>query len=127
MSAIALLDDLLPCERGVWEALAAGDAGADEAALAVDFPGVYPDRFAGREGHIASLHGGPSVARFALSELRVLELGPAHALLAYRAVCCRTGSGQTGTMSGSRVWRRCDAGWENVFSQVTPVSGQPVQ
>ncbi len=41
------------CERAVWQALADGDAAADRAALAADFPGVYPDGFAGRPWRIS--------------------------------------------------------------------------
>ncbi len=124
MTAPALLDALLALETSVWQALVAGDAAADRALLAADFLGVYPDGFAGREAHVAQLSGGPTVARFRLSEARALPLGEGHALLAYRADYRRTGRSDDEAMYVSSVWRRGPEGWRNVFSQDTPADGR---
>lgn len=123
---MALVDTLLACEKAVWEALVAGDAEADGRALAAEFLGVYPDGFAGRAAHVRQLAGGPTVARYTLSEARVLALGPDHALLAYRAEYARAGGDAVEAMYVSSVWRRRDGGWENVFSQDTPATGHAV-
>ncbi|MCB6179175.1 nuclear transport factor 2 family protein [Rhodobacter sp. Har01] len=112
------------CERGVWLALVAGDAKADRAALAADFLGLYPDGFGDRAAHVGQLAGGPTVARFALSDVRVRALGPDHVLIAYHARYLRTGAGRKDEeMFVSSIWRRAGSGWENLFSQDTPVTG----
>lgn len=122
----ALLDDLLACETGVWEALVKGDAGADAAALAADFLGVYPDGFAGKDAHSGQLSEGPTVVRYELSDARVMVLGSDHALLAYHARYLRVGQDEMEEMYVSSIWRRSGAGWVNVFSQDTPATGIPV-
>ncbi len=119
----ALLDELLACETRVWEALVTGDAGADAAALSVDFLGVYPDGFAAKESHTGQLSDGPTVLRYHLSEAQVKPLGPDHALLAYRAAYTRVGHENSEEMFVSSIWRRKGAGWINVFSQDTPATG----
>ncbi len=122
----ACVAELLECETAVWQALVAGDAGADRALLATEFLGVYPDGFAGRDAHVAQLGHGPTVERFALSDARVLPLGGTHALLAYRADYRRVGREVDEAMYVSSVWRRTAAGWINVFSQDTPADGPGV-
>jgi len=122
----ALLAELVACETRVWQALVAGDAGADRAALAPGFLGVYPDGFSGREAHVAQLLRGPTVARFTLSEAQAMPLGEAHGLLAYRADYRRTGRMVDEAMYVSSVWRRAGAGWVNVFSQDTPATALTV-
>lgn len=121
-----LLDELLACETRVWEALVAGDCEADAAALAVDFLGVYPDGSAGRDAHSGQVSQGPTVARYRLSEARLLPLCPDHALLAYRATYLRVGRAAEEEMFVSSIWRREGTGWVNVFSQDTPATGIPV-
>lgn len=122
----ACLAEVLACETVVWRALVAGDASADRRALAPDFLGVYPDGFSGREAHVAQLGAGPTVARFTLSQERLLPLGEDHALLAYRADYRRVGRSEDEAMYVSSVWRRKSRGWVNVFSQDTPADGQGV-
>jgi len=122
----ALMDALIACETAVWEALVAGDAAADAAALSDDFLGVYPDGFAGREAHLAQVSDGPTVARYHLSDARVMQLGPDHALLAYRASYSRVGRDASEEMFVSSIWQRSESGWKNIFSQDTPATGQPV-
>jgi len=126
MAEDSLLRELLACETSIWEALVAGDAAADARALAPAFLGVYPDGFAGRDSHAGQLVSGPTVARYALSDARVLPLGPDCALLAYLASYTRPGRSEGEAMYVSSIWRRRGDGWENLFSQDTPATGQPV-
>lgn len=126
MTDDALLRALLDCERAVWEALVAGDVAADAAALSLDFLGVYPDGFGDKDSHTAQLVAGPTVVRFRLSDARVLPLGRDHALLAYRANYVRVGRSEDEEMFVSSIWRRRGDGWENLFSQDTPATGQAV-
>lgn len=126
MQQDALMKALIACETAVWDALVAGDATADTAALSAGFLGVYPDGFAGRDEHAAQLSDGPTVARYHLSDARVMPLGADHALLAYHARYLRVGRDTSEEMFVSSIWQRCDDGWKNVFSQDTPATGQPV-
>lgn len=121
-----LMKALVGCETAVWEALVAGDAVADAAALSADFLGVYPDGFAGKDSHLAQLANGPTVARYQLSDIRVMPLGSDHALLAYRATYQRVGQNAWEAMFVSSIWQRQGAGWTNIFSQDTPATGQAV-
>jgi len=116
-----VLDELLTAETAVWQALVAGDAAADAAALAPGFLGVYPTGFAGRDDHVGQLAGGPTVAAFLLDDPRVLAPAPDLALLAYRATFRRPGSTAQETMFVSSLWQRQGGGWINLFSQDTPV------
>lgn len=115
------LDDILACEEAVWQALVDGDAEADKALLLPEFVGVYPTGFAGRGDHADQLAGGPSVDRYALSEARLLVLGPDFRLLCYRADYQRVNETQPEAMYVSSVWQRVGADWKNLFSQDTPV------
>ncbi|MCB1396067.1 MAG: nuclear transport factor 2 family protein [Rhodobacter sp.] len=121
----SLLTALLECETRVWEALVAGDAAADAAALAEGFLGVYPDGFSGKAAHIAQLAAGPTVTRYRLDQARVLALTGDLAMLVYRAEYLRVGHEAAEVMYVSSLWRRRGAGWENLFSQDTP-AGQGV-
>lgn len=116
------LEPVLASERAVWDALVAGDAATDAALLAPEFLGVYPTGFAGRADHVAQLAVGPTVAAYALSDVRLVPLGPDHALLAYRADYTRAGGAGPEAMFVSSIWRRLGPGWINIFSQDTPVS-----
>lgn len=114
-----LLNDLLTCERRVWDALVAGDPDADGRELTPDFLGVYPSGFSDRAGHIDQLRNGPTVIRYALSQATVMRLAPGLALLAYRADLTRPGR-PVEAMYISSIWRRQGDGWVNLFSQDTP-------
>jgi hypothetical protein len=113
-------------ERAVWQALITGDAAGDAALLSDDFLGVYPDGFAGREAHAAQLASGPSISSYRLSDEHLRALGTDHVLYAYRAEYRRAGSAMDEVMLVSSIWQRCGAGWVNIFSQDTPLSGVAV-
>lgn len=115
-----LLNELLEQERRVWAALVAGDAAADQALLAPDFLGLYPDGYAGRADHAGQLAAGPTVADYRLEEARALSLAEGLGLLCYRAEYTRPGSDTVERMWVSSLWRRDRAGWVNLFSQDTP-------
>lgn len=116
------LDELVDLETAVWEALVAGDAGADVASLTDDFLGVYPTGLAGRDDHGEQLADGPTVASFEIVEPRMLPIDDDHALLVYRADYRRPGVTGTGeSMYVSSLWERRDGRWLNSFSQDTPV------
>lgn len=119
-----LLAELTACETGVWDALVAGDMAADAAALDDGFLGVYPDGFSGKAAHAEQLAGGPTVVRYQLSDLRVMPLGPDHAVLCYLANYLRPGQSEPDAMYVSSIWKRLGAGWINVFSQDTPATGE---
>jgi hypothetical protein len=114
------LDALITLERKVWDALAAGDAMADERLLSDDFLGVYPTGFAGRGDHAGALADGPTVESYAIEEARAMHLGDEVALLAYRAVYHRPGEPTEHEMYITSVWQRRAGAWVNVFSQDTP-------
>jgi hypothetical protein len=116
-------EEIRAAERAVWEALRTGDAGADAALLAEDFLGSYPDGFAGRAEHAGQLSSGPSIAHWSMSEEHVRPLGPGHVLYAYRADFTRHGAAESEAMLVSSIWARRGAGWVNVFSQDTPLTG----
>ncbi|RMA42395.1 nuclear transport factor 2 family protein [Rhodophyticola porphyridii] len=118
---MAMDDEIRTAERAVWEALKAGDAGADAASLAADFLGVYPSGFADRDAHAGQLADGPTVAAYRIGEEHLMPLGPDHMLYAYRADFQRPAGGWE-AMLVSSVWRREGAGWINVFSQDTPLA-----
>lgn len=122
---MGLAAEIEACERAVWQALLSGDAAADGALLSENFLGVYPDGFAGRADHAAQLEAGPSVADYRLSDLKILPLGPDHALIAYRADYRRFAEGAVEAMYVSSIWQWAPGGWRNIFSQDTPATGQP--
>ena len=118
----ARLEELLDLESQVWRALVAGDRDADERLLSADFIGVYPTGFANRAEHVAQLDGGATMAEFALSAARTMELSESLVLLAYRADFRRSGSTRRETMYISSLWADRGGRWVNVFSQDTPIS-----
>ncbi|MBE2275681.1 MAG: nuclear transport factor 2 family protein [Rhodobacteraceae bacterium] len=120
---MGLAAEIEACERAVWQALIDGDVAADHAALAADFLGVYPDGFAGRGAHADQLSAGPTLAGFVLSDLRVRQLGPDHALISYLACYNRSGRDGSEAMYVSSIWQCHAAGWQNIFSQDTPATG----
>ena len=119
------LASLLAVETAVWQALVDGDVAADMALLRQDFLGVYPSGFAGRAEHAGQLEDGPSVQNFRISQARLVEAGPDHRLLCYRADYRRSGADRDAAMYVSSLWQRDGAGWRNLFSQDTPV-GPPL-
>ncbi|OIQ43949.1 MAG: DUF4440 domain-containing protein [Roseobacter sp. MedPE-SW] len=118
-----LLAEILAQETRVWQALVAGDAAADKAALHVDFLGVYPSGFATRSDHCDQLREGATVGSFELTEARLLQLGADHVCLSYLAHYLRPKAEATDAMYVSSIWQRQDGGWVNVFSQDTPTAG----
>lgn len=119
-----LLAEISTCERLVWDALVTGDATADERLLSAQFLGVYPDGFAGKADHSGQLDNGPTIASYDLQDLRLLTLGPDHALLSYLAVYQRVDAKTPEQMYVSSVWERHGEGWVNLFSQDTPAASQ---
>ncbi len=111
------LDFFVDLEARVWRALAEGDAAADRALLAEEFLGVYCTGFSGRDGHAGQLAGGPTVARYRLSDARLMPLAPGLVLLAYRAEYLRTGSDVPEAMFVSSIWQERAGRWLNLFSQ----------
>jgi len=112
---------LLEHEKQVWQALIVGDAGADHDLLRPDFTGVYPSGMTGRAGHVAQVQNGPSITSYRLSEIHAFAVGKAHAMLCYRADYCRAGAVADEAMYVSSLWQRAGQGWQNLFSQDTPV------
>ncbi len=124
----SLLTEILQCERQVWQALITGDAAADEAALHVDFLGVFPSGFSNRADHSGQLAQGATVAAYEIGETRLLQLGPQHVCLSYLARYQRPGQAVWEEMYVSSIWQRQDPiegrGWINIFSQDTPADGR---
>lgn len=118
-----LVQTLMALETRVWQALVSGDSGADDALLAQDFLGVYPDGFAAREAHVGQLDQGPTVAEFVISQTHVRKMGASYALLAYRAEYRRPNTLEWEVMLVSSIWHRAEIGWINTFSQDTPLTG----
>ena len=115
-----LLQDVLAQEAKVWQALVAGDAGADAALLAPEFLGLYPSGYAGRDDHAAQLQAGPTVAQYAITQARVMALREDLALLSYLATYARPGATRSERMWVSSIWERREGRWINLFSQDTP-------
>ena len=124
--AADLIEEILTCERRVWDALVAGNAQADSDALDGAFLGVYPDGFAGKSAHVGQLSDGPTVRRYEITDARMMRLGADHVLLAYKADYTRISANKPEEMLVSSIWRRSGGGWTNVFSQDTPMTGHPV-
>ncbi|KPA22898.1 hypothetical protein shim_11880 [Shimia sp. SK013] len=117
---------LLDLETRVWEALVSGDSGADDALLADDFIGVYPDGFAGKDAHVGQLDRGSTVAGYRLSEVQLRQTSGVSGLLIYRADYLRAGREIWEVMLVSSLWECRDGAWINTFSQDTPLSGANV-
>jgi hypothetical protein len=113
-------------ERGVWDALIAGDADADRAALAPEFVGVYPTGFANADEHVGQLSGGPTVQRYTVAEARVVEVADGHVMLSYLATYRRPGRSEDEAMYVSSLWSLRSDRWVNVFSQDTPIGDSVV-
>ncbi|WP_245947463.1 nuclear transport factor 2 family protein [Jannaschia seohaensis] len=116
-----MLAELLAAERGIWDALVAGDAEADRAALHSDFLGLYPDGYADRDDHVGQLAQGPTIASYAIESPRASAPGDGLGLLSYRARFTRPGRPEE-AMWVTSLWRRTPDGWLNLFSQDTPAA-----
>jgi hypothetical protein len=115
-------------ESRVWDALARGDADADQELLASDFIGVYATGFADRSNHAAQLADGPTVGSYSINDARLLRLSASAVVLCYRAEYQRLRGGVLGrneTMYISSLWTERDGRWWNLFSQDTPASSVP--
>lgn len=117
---VNILEELKVCEISVWDAFVLGDGEADKAALDSAFLGVYSDGFACKSDHVQQLANGPSVDVYALSELKVIQMGSDHAVLSYRADFTRIAHTVSEAMNVSSIWRRKGSSWTNIFSLDTP-------
>ena len=117
------IDHFLTLEKRVWHALMTGDAETDEEMLSPDFLGVYPSGFSDRDGHAGQLETGPTVSDYALSDARLLPIGPHHVMLIYAATYTRPGQALPEKMYVSSLWERQGHSWHNIFSQDTPATG----
>ncbi len=122
----ALKHQIVTLEARVWQALVDGDKATDDALLAAEFLGVYPDGFAGKAAHVAQLDAGPSLLDFRLSDSHLRLLGPEAVMLVYRGDYLRVGGTLWEAMLVSSVWERRGQSWVNTFSQDTPLSGETV-
>lgn len=113
-------------ERSVWDALVAGDAAADAAALSGTFVGVYPSGFADAADHAGQLADGPTVADYTIADARLLRIADGHVMLSYLATYRRPGRDDAEQMYVSSLWSLVERRWVNVFSQDTPVGGSVV-
>lgn len=113
-------------ERSVWDALVAGDAEADRAALSGTFVGVYPTGFADAADHAHQLADGPTVAAYSIDGARLLYVADGHVMLSYLATYRRPGRDVDEQMYVSSLWSLVERRWVNVFSQDTPVGDSVV-
>lgn len=120
------LEFFVALERQVWEALVAGDAEADRAALDDGFLGVYPTGFAGADDHVGQLAHGPTVADYTIEQARFLVVAEGHVMLSYLARYRRPGRDDVEKMYVSSLWSLVEDRWTNVFSQDTPAGGPVV-
>ncbi|MGR3636342.1 MAG: DUF4440 domain-containing protein [Shimia sp.] len=123
---IPLKTRLLDLEIRVWEALVSGDRRADDALLADDFIGVYPDGFFGKDAHVGQLDGGSTVAQYRLSHVQLRQVSDVAGVLIYRADYLRTEQQGWEVMLVSSLWEIRDGDWVNTFSQDTPLTGADV-
>lgn len=121
-----LKNHLFALETQVWEALVSGDGSADEALLAEDFIGVYPDGFAGKDAHVGQLESGATVSDYRLSEVQLQAISEEAALLIYRADYLRQAPDVWEVMLVSSLWQKRSGSWINTFSQDTPLTGAGV-
>ena len=113
-------------ERGVWDALVAGDPEADRAALSAKFLGVHPTGFADADDHAGQLADGPTVADYVIVDERLLQIADGHVMVSYLATYRRPGRDVREQMYVSSLWSLVERRWVNVFSQDTPVGGSVV-
>ena len=115
------LTQILKLEHLVWRALVAGDGQADAALLDDAFLGVYETGFSDKAGHVSQLDHGPTVARYSMTEVRLLVPSDDLAILCYRAEFFRVGASEAEAMYVSSLWQNGARGWRNIFSQDTAV------
>ncbi|GAA1962458.1 nuclear transport factor 2 family protein [Microbacterium deminutum] len=109
-------------ESQVWDALASGDADADRELLSDDFVGVYPTGFANRGDHAGEVADGPSVAKYAITDARLIDVSADAVMLCYRADYQRPAHSAVDVMFISSLWVRRQGRWWNTFSQDTPAA-----
>lgn len=115
-------DFFVDLESAVWDALVSGDADADRALLSDDFVGVFPTGFANRADHADELADGPSIASYAITDARLIDVSADAALLCYRADYRLPGHSTAQVMFISSLWVRREGRWWNTFSQDTPAA-----
>ena len=98
------LTEILALEKMVWEALVSGDAAIDGMLLDDQFLGVYETGFSDKAGHVGQLATGPTVARYSISEARLITPHTGLAMLCYRADYLRTGRKDAEAMYVSSLW-----------------------
>jgi hypothetical protein len=113
-------------ESGVWDALVTGDADADRELLSDDFVGVYPSGFANRADHTDELADGPSIASYAITDAKLIDVSTDAALLCYRADYRRPSHSTVEVMFISSLWVQREGRWWNTFSQDTPAASASV-
>ncbi|MCX7558537.1 nuclear transport factor 2 family protein [Sulfitobacter sp. F26204] len=116
-----LLATITRYEQQVWDALVSGDVSADETLLGDAFLGVYSDGFATKQDHSGQLANGAMVLGYDMHDIKVLPLGPEHALISYRACFRRSSNDQNEVMFVSSIWQNDGDRWINIFSQDTPL------
>jgi hypothetical protein len=109
-------------ESAVWHALVSGGADADRALLSEDFVGLFPTGFASREDHADELADGPSIASYAITDARLIDVSEDAGLLCYRAEYRRPGHIAPEVMFISSLWVQREGRWWNTFSQDTPAA-----
>ncbi|WP_243073809.1 nuclear transport factor 2 family protein [Microbacterium sp. SS28] len=109
-------------ESAVWDALVRGDADADRALLSEDFIGVFPTGFANRADHTDDLADGPSIASYAITDARLIDVSADAALLCYRAEYRQPSKSTAEVMFISSLWVQREGRWWNTFSQDTPAA-----
>ncbi len=119
-------DFFVDLESAVWDALVSGDADADRALLSDDFVGVFPTGFANRADHADELADGPSIASYAITDARLIDVSADAALLCYRADYRLPGHSTAQVMFISSLWVRREGRWWNTFSQDTPAASAEV-
>ncbi len=116
-------DDLIALERSAWEALSSsGDAAAEfyERVLADEVLMLLPGGMVidSRDDVINAMRGEPW-SSFELSDERVVDLGPASAVVAYKATARRGDDDYTALFNSTYV--RDGDTWRLALHQQTPV------
>ena len=122
LGASARIETFIELEQAVWQALMDGDAAADARLLSDDFVGVYATGIATKGDHLAQLHNGPSVARYAMFAPKMRVLAESVVALSYLVRWERAPIADDGALESmyvTSIWRLERGAWVNVFSQDT--------